>query len=71
MEKFTHLTIKDAEKISKIMEQAKSDTDLLVAEAMCLLIDFKNFLLEQEEYEKLQDLKYLEDTHVIDIPFLI
>jgi hypothetical protein len=71
MEKFTHLTIKDAEKISQIMEQTKSDTDLLVAEAMCLLIDFKNFLLEQEEYEKLQDLKYLEDTHVIDIPFLI
>ena len=71
MEKFTHLTIDDAEKISKIMEQAKSDTDLLVAEAMCLLMDFKQFLLEQEEYEKLSDLKYLEDTHVIDIPFLI
>ncbi len=71
MEKFTHLTISDAEKISKIMEQAKSDTDLLVAEAMCLLMDFKQFLLDQEEYEKLSDLKYLEDTHVIDIPFLI
>lgn len=71
MEKFTHLTIDDAEKISKIMEQAKSDTDLLVAEAMCLLMDFKQFLLDQEEYEKLSDLKYLEDTHVIDIPFLI
>lgn len=71
MEKFTHLTISDAEEISKIMEQAKSDTDLLVAEAMCLLMDFKQFLLDQEEYEKLSDLKYLEDTHVIDIPFLI
>ena len=71
MKKYTGLTIKHAEEISRVMEQAKSDTDVLVAEAMCLLMDFKQVLLEEEEYEKLQDLKYLEDTHVIDIPYLI
>jgi len=71
MKKYTGLTIKHAEEISKVMEQAKSDTDVLVAEAMCLLMDFKQVLLEEEEYEKLSDLKYLEDTHVIDIPYLI
>jgi len=71
MKKYTGLTIKHAEEISKVMEQAKSDTDVLVAEAMCLLMDFKQVLLDEEEYEKLSDLKYLEDTHVIDIPYLI
>jgi len=72
MKKYTGLTIKHAEEISKVMEQAKTGkADVLVAEAMCLLMDYKQVLLEEEEYEKLSDLKYLEDTHVIDIPYLI
>ncbi len=66
----TGLTIDSANKVSTAMEQVNAGGDGSDASsAYFVLVDFKQHLIDNEEYEVLVDLHKLEQLHDVAIPF--
>ena len=64
MEQYAHLTTDEIQVVTNVVTNDSTDS-------LNLLKAFKASLIKAEQYEKLQDLKALEDLYNRNIPFEI
>jgi hypothetical protein len=62
------LKVNEATTLSKLMDDVTKNN---CPTCFHTLVDFKQFMLQEEEYEILRDLQKLEELHECPIPFIV